>query len=131
MPCEYKVGIYSRYLLPSLRFHLSVHTIHQTHLDKLNHHAKKYLKSWLKFPTRGVTDISIFHPYMLGLKPPSHVYLEGHAGNYLNMRVRGYPVVQVTLDAAVAREEVWTRKSSTICECSDIFIIYADILLIS
>jgi hypothetical protein len=37
------------------------------------------------------------------------------------MRVRGDPVVQVTLDAAVAREEVWTRKSSTICECSDIF----------
>jgi hypothetical protein len=90
-------------------------------LDKLDHQAKKYLKSWLKFPTRGVTDISIFHPYMLGLKPPSQVYLEGHAGNYLNMRVRGHPVVQVTLDAAVAREEVWTRKSSTICECSDIF----------
>ena len=58
---------------------------------------------------------------MLGLKPPSQVYLEGHAGNYLNMRVRGDPVVREALDVAVAREEVWTRKYSTICECRDIF----------
>ena len=50
---EYKVAIYSRYVLPSLRFHLSVHNIHQTHLDKLDHLAKTYLKKWLKFPTRG------------------------------------------------------------------------------
>ena len=64
---EYKVAIYSRYVLPSLRFHLSVHNVHQTHLDKLDHLAKTYLKKWLKFPTRGVTDLSIFHPYMLGI----------------------------------------------------------------
>ena len=118
---EYKVAIYSRYLLPSLRFHLSVHSIHQTHLDKLDHLARQFLKSWLKFPTRGVTDLSIFHPYMLGVKPPSQVYLEGHAGNYLNSMVRGDPVVKEAMAVAVDREEVWTRKSSTICECRDIF----------
>ena len=33
---EYKVAIYSRYLLPSLRFLMSVHSIHQTHIDKLD-----------------------------------------------------------------------------------------------
>ena len=115
------MAIYSRYVMPSLRFHLSVHNIHQTHLDKLDHLAKRYLKTWLKFPTRGVTDLSIFHPYMLGVKPPSQVYLEGHAGNYLNSVVRGDPVVQEALAVGVAREEVWTRKSSTICECRDIF----------
>ena len=80
---EYKVAIYSRYLLPSLRFHMSVHSIHQTHLDKLDHLARKYLKSWLKIPARGVTDLSIFHPYILGIKPPSEV----------NSVVRGDPVV--------------------------------------
>ena len=37
---EYKVAIYSRYLLPSLRFHMSVHNIHQTQLDKLDHLAR-------------------------------------------------------------------------------------------
>ena len=119
---EYKVAIYSGYVMLSLRFHLSVHTVHRTHLDKLDHLAKTYLKSWLKFPSRGVTDLSIFHPYMLGVKPPSQVYLEGHAGNYLNMRVRGDPVVKEALDVAIDREQVWTRKYSTICECRDIFL---------
>ena len=118
---EYKVAIYSRYVMPSLRFHFSVHNIHQTHLDKLDHLARKYLKMWLKFPNNGVSDISIFHPYMLGVKPPSQVYLEGHAGNYLNSRVRGDPDVQEALDAAVEREEAWVRKSSTVCECRDIY----------
>ena len=118
---EYKVKIYSRYIMPSLRFHFSVHNIHQTHLDKLDHLARRYLKTWLKFPSNGVSDISIFHPYMLGVKPPSQVYLEGHAGNYLNSRVRGDPVVQEALDVAVEREEAWIRKSSTICQCRDIF----------
>ena len=106
--------------MPSLRFHLSVHSIHQTHLDKLDHMARQFLKSWQKFPTRWVTDLSIFHPCMLGVKPPSQVYLEGHAGNYLNSIVRGDPVVQEAISVAVAREETWSRKSSTICECRDI-----------
>ena len=118
---EYKVAIYSRYLLPSLRFHMSVHSIHQTQLDKLDHLARQFLKSWLKIPSRGVTDLSIFHPYMLGVKPPSQLYLEGHAGNYLNSTVRGDPVVKEALAVAVAREEQWARKSSTICECRDIY----------
>ena len=90
-------------------------------MDKLDHLARRYLKTWLKFPSNGVSDISIFHPYMLGVKPPSQVYLEGHAGNYLNSRVRGDPVVQEALDVAVEREEAWIRKSSTICQCRDIF----------
>ena len=31
---EYKVAIYTRYALPSLRYHLTVHTLHKTHLDE-------------------------------------------------------------------------------------------------
>ena len=58
---------------------------------------------------------------MLGVKPPSQLYLEGHAGNYLNSTVRGDPVVQEALAVAVAREEQWSRKSSTLCEARDIF----------
>ena len=47
---EHKVATYSRYILPSLRFHLSVHNIHQTHLDQLDSLARKHLKIWLGFP---------------------------------------------------------------------------------
>ena len=75
-----------------------------------------------KVTKQGVSDLSIFHPYMLGLKPPSQVYLEGLAGNYLNSIVRGDPVVKEAIAAvAVAREEVWSRKFPTICECRDIY----------
>ena len=69
----------------------------------------------------GVTDLSIFHPYMLGIKPPSQLYLEGHAGNYLNSVVRGDPIVKEALAIAVEREETLNGKSSTLCESRDIF----------
>ena len=55
---EYKMKIYSRYALISMRYHLSVHDIHKTHLDKLDNVAKKYLKKWLKIPSHGASDIS-------------------------------------------------------------------------
>ena len=63
--------IYSRYALISMRYHLSVHDIHKTHLDKLDGIARKYLKKWLNIPSHGASDISLFHPYVLGLKTPS------------------------------------------------------------
>jgi hypothetical protein len=36
---EHKMKIYSRYALISMRYHLSVHDIHKTHLDKLDNVA--------------------------------------------------------------------------------------------
>ena len=33
---EYKVAGYTRYALPSLRYHLKVHTLHQGHLEELD-----------------------------------------------------------------------------------------------
>ena len=42
---EYKMAVYNRYILPSLQFHFSVHNIHKTHLDILDHMARKFLKS--------------------------------------------------------------------------------------
>ena len=41
---EHKTKIYSRYALLSMRYHLSVHDIHKTHLDKLDNMATEYLK---------------------------------------------------------------------------------------
>ena len=49
---EYKVNIYSRYVLPSLRFFFSVHQLHKTHEEKLNQiifkEMAEYTKTWLK-----------------------------------------------------------------------------------
>ena len=38
---EHKLSIYERYTLPSMRFHLSIHDIHNTHLDQLDNIVKK------------------------------------------------------------------------------------------
>ena len=42
---EYKVAIYSRYVLPSLRYHLTVHSLNKTHLDELDLVAQRFLKN--------------------------------------------------------------------------------------
>ena len=118
---EYKLNIYSRYALPSLRYHFSVHNIHKTHLEKLDSLAKKFLKKWLNIPTRGATDIALFHPYLLNIKTPSHLYKEGHAGNYALMRVKGDSSVNLALDSRLEREQQWTNKSSTISESHELF----------
>ena len=118
---EYKVAIYTRYILPSLQFHFTVHNIHQTHLDKLDHLAKKFLKSWLAFPKRGATDLGIFHPQLLGIKYPSQVYLESHMGNHISLQLSKDPLVREANACQLEREGAWTKKSSTAVECHQLY----------
>ena len=33
---EYKLAVYEQYALPSMHFHISVHTLHKVHLDALD-----------------------------------------------------------------------------------------------
>ena len=75
----------------------------------------------MNIPQRGVTELTFFHPHLLGIKPPSQLYFEGHAGNYITSRVKGDSVVNAALDSALDREKQWTKKSSTIVKCDSIF----------
>ena len=118
---EYKTAIYSRYALPSLRYYFSVHQIHKTHEEKLDALARLYLKKWLGIQKHGVTDTAIFHPYMLGLKAPSHLYKEAHAGNHAIVRTKGDPIVNHALDSRLEREEAWKLKNSTIVEVQNMW----------
>ena len=52
---EFKMAIYTRYALPALRYHLTVHTVHKCHLEELDMVAQRYLKKWLGIPSRGCT----------------------------------------------------------------------------
>ena len=115
---EYKIATYDRYLLPSMRYHLSIHNIHQTHLDLL---ASKYLKTWAGIPSRGCTNLSLFHPFLMGLKTPSQLYLEGHAGNYMSCKVKADSNVNLALQSQLSRESQWVGKSSTLVQCQNIF----------
>ena len=118
---QHQLAVYKRYALPSLRFHFSIHDMHKTHLEKLDNLAKKYIKKWLHFPTHGVTDVGIFHPYLLKVKQPSQIYKEGHAGNVTLMKLKGDNTVNTCLNSKLNREAHWKKKSSTAVECNTIF----------
>ena len=66
---EFKVAVYTRYALPSLRYHLTVHSLNKCHLEELDLLAKKFLKKWLGLPSRGATSEGIFSPLLLGVNP--------------------------------------------------------------
>ena len=93
---EHKIAIYSRYVLPSLRFYKSVRHIHKIHQEKLDTIVRKYLKSWLRIPSRGATDASRFHP------------------NTKHHQT-------CTLDSRIERESAWTKKFSTIVAVDSVF----------
>ena len=67
-----------------MRYHLTVHNLHKTHLEELDMVAQKYLKRWLGISSKGSTSLGIFSPLLLAIKPVSQVYLEGHLGAYIN-----------------------------------------------
>ena len=117
---EYKIATYERYLITSLRYHFSIHTIHQTQLDKLDMLANKMLKKWAGIPARGCTNLSVFHSHLMGIKSPSQLYLEGHAGNLLMCKLKADTNVLLAIDSQLSRESEWSRKSSTIVQCQDI-----------
>ena len=66
----------------------------------------------------------------MGLKTPSQPYLEGHAGNYLNCKVKADPKVKFAIESQLARESQWVGKSSTIVKCHEIFEKVSEDLLI-
>ena len=67
---EFKLAVYERYALPSLRYHLSVHTLHKTHLDSLDMLSKTFIKKWLGIPTR--VGGGLIHPKMTKYKTSSN-----------------------------------------------------------
>ena len=62
---EYKLAIYKWYTLFYMRYCLSVHNLHTVHLNSLDMLVKTLINKLLAIPSRGVTDVGLFHPYML------------------------------------------------------------------
>ena len=57
----------------------------------------------------------------MGLKTPSQLYLEGHAGNYMSCKVKADSNVNLALQSQLSRESQWVGKSSTLVQCQNIF----------
>mgnify|MGYP003407069818 CR=1 FL=1 len=117
---EFKIRIYKDYLLPSLRFSLTIQDLHTTHLSALDKITSKYLKSWSGLP-RSAT-LTIFHdPKLLGIKSIKHLYLESHTLSFAKQKLQNDPTVISALTNKEARESKWTKKSSTIKQTSAIY----------
>ena len=116
---EFKVAIYIRYALPSLRYHLTVHNLHKTHLEELDLIAQSYMKRWLGIPAKGATSAGIFSPMLLGVKPVSQVYLEGHLGAFINSKMVADEDTLAALTNAEERESELTRKRTAVSQPPD------------
>ena len=95
--------------------------MHKTHEEKIDSLARQFLKIWFKIQKNGVSDVSIFHPYMIMMKAPSQLYKEANAGVYTMIRMKGLELVNNALDSRLNRELKWSRKSLTTCEANIIF----------
>ena len=97
---EYKIQIYKKYLLPSIRFLLTVHDVTATHLKALDIATDKFLKIWAGVP-RSATNAIFHHSKCLNIQEISHLYQETHTLNYALSRFKGDELVNHALDCYV------------------------------
>ena len=116
---EYKVKIYSDYLLPSSRFILTVHNLTSSSLDHLDAVTRRFLKKWLHLPPCATVPI-LHSKEILNIKSIRHLYQESHACSYISTRLKGDEKVNIALDSQLEREETWVRKQSTIVDSENI-----------
>ena len=117
---EFKLEIYHIYILPSIRFLLTVHDLPYTHLYKLDTMADQYLKSWAGLPRCSTTAILHLNTAM-GIKKISTLYLEAHATTHCSTRLKGDSSVNLIVDNRLARETQLVRKQSVTVQSENIF----------
>ncbi len=117
---EYKISIYTRYVIPALRFKLTVHDITNTNLKVLDNMVDKQLKSWLHIPPSGTRAI-LHCKEGLDIKSISHLYRECHGIAHTSSRLKADSTVNVALDQRLNHEQNWTRKGSITVESENVY----------
>ena len=117
---EHKLRVYADYLLPSLRFHLTVNDMCISHLNNLDTLVNRFLKKWSGLPHPGT--LAFLHmPNGLAIKRIADVYYESHTAAHISSRMKGGEVVNQCLDSRLEREKKWSSKKSVVCKSEDIF----------
>ena len=112
---EFKLWIYSNYLLPSKHFMLTIHVLTDTQLKTLNTLTDKSIKKWSGLPP-SATNALIHMNQGLGIKSISELYTEVHTVSHTRTRLKGDTIVNSAINATIERESVFTRKKSTCIE---------------
>ena len=108
---EFKLEIYQIYLLPSIRFLLTVHDLPISLLSKLDTMADQYLKKWAGLP-KCATNAILHLNTALDIKKISTLYKEVHATSHCSTRLKGDTGVNLAIDNRLARESKLIRKQS-------------------
>jgi len=85
---EFKLAIYKRYLLPSLRFLFTVHDLTKSSLKKLDDVADKMLKAWIGLPKCATRKI-IHSSRGLSVQTLSDIYEEAHVSSLVSTFLNG------------------------------------------
>ena len=117
---EFKLEIYQIYILPSIRFLLTVHDLPLSHLTKLDTMVDQFLKKWAGLP-RCATNAILHIDTALHIKKISTLYKETHATTHCSTRLKGDTIVNLTLDNRLVRESQYTRKQSITVQSEHIY----------
>ena len=111
---EYKLWMYSNYLLPSKRFLLTVHNINHTNLQKLDTFTDKFIKKWAGVPFCA-TNVVIHLQAGMNIRSISELYMEAHCISHARTRLLGDGSVNHVLDCTVERERRYVREKKHNC----------------
>ena len=101
------------YILPSIRFLLTVHELPKTWLEKLDTAVDQQLKQWCGLPRSGTRAV-LHSPTTLDIPRIAHLYREAHAVQHAATRLKGDAVVQSTLEHKLERERERARSTITV-----------------
>ena len=117
---EFKLEIYQIYILPSIRFLLTVHDLPMTHLIKLDTMVDQFLKKWAGLP-KCATNTILHLNTALDIKKISTLYKEVHATSHCSTRLKGDRGVNLAIDNRLTRESNLVRKKSITVQSEHIY----------
>jgi len=109
---EYKVRVLNDYVLPSLRYLLSVHSLTDTQLAELDALQARHLKDWLNLPPCATLAL-MYSSQGLGFKEISQLYLECRTLSFATSYLKADYRVTHALISKEQREGQWKRKMKT------------------
>ena len=108
------------YLIPSKRFLLTVHTLPQTHLKKLDTFVDKFIKKWAGIPKTATNAVKHLKE-ALDIPAISEMYTEAHNVSHARTRLQGDSTINTVIDLTLERESKYTRSRQTTTEAENLF----------
>ena len=102
-------------------FLLTVHTLPQTHLGKLDTFVDRFTKKWAGLPN-SATNAVIHLKEALDIPAISAVYTEAHNMSHARTRLQGDTVINNILDHTLEREATYTHSQQTTIEAEKLFL---------